>query len=107
MTQAEAETSDSFNPLRIVVAVLLLLLAVAFAARWYGEQVGVPRYCDDPGQALAQLEQILTEALPAGDGPRLPYIVAAKLLFLIPQTAGEPLADYLDRVRAQLQRECR
>ena len=88
-----------FRPLRLVMVILLLVLGLSFAAQWYARQVTLPRYCDHPEQALLHVEQLLTERRPAGDGARKPYVIAARLTFLVPRQHDEPLADYLASVR--------
>ncbi len=95
-----------FNPLRVVIPVLAALLAVSVLAQWYARSVSLPRYCEDPVDTLDHLERILAEDRPAGDGSRRPYVVAAKLLFLVPRGAGEEPSTYLDRVRRHLRVQC-
>lgn len=104
---AGAARGKPFNPLRVIVPVLAALLAVSAFSQWYAHSVSLPRYCDDPAHALAHLERTLSENRPADDGSRRPYIVAAKLLFLVPREADEAQAPYLERVRHQLQAQCR
>lgn len=96
-----------FNPLGIVVVVLAILAGLSLWSRWYAEAVSTPRYCEDTEQTMKTLAKILTQDRPAGDEPRLPYVVAAKLLFLLPRGSDEPVADYLVRVRTHLERICR
>lgn len=107
MDTAHAPGSKPFSPLRVVVPVLAALLAVSVLAQWYARSVSLPRYCEDPARTLTHLERILTEDRPAGDGSRRPYVVAAKLLFLVPRGADEGQGTYLDRVRRHLQVQCR
>ena len=90
----------------MIVPVLVALLAVSALAQWYGRTVSLPRYCEDPAGALAHLERILAEDRPAGDGSRRPYVVAAKLLFLLPREADEDRGRYLERVRRHLRVQC-
>ncbi len=105
-TVSDKEDFRPFNPLRVIIPVLLLTLSVSFAARWYAQQVSLPRYCEDPAQALHHLEQIIVEDRPAGDSARKPYIIAAKLLFLLPLESSESREDYLQRVQQHLRRQC-
>jgi hypothetical protein len=49
----------------------------------------------------------MSERRPAGEESRRNYIVAAKLTFLVPRTADEPLDAYLQRVRRRLEQQCR
>ncbi len=90
-----------------MLVVLTVLLLISFASRWYATQVSLPRYCQQPEQVLQRIQAIITEKKPAGDGARRDYIVAAKLKFLIPSTADEPLDAYLLRLRNRLEEECR
>ena len=69
----------------------------------------MPRYCDEPVETtLQRAQQLLTERKPTDDDfeSRRPYIVAAKLLFLLPRSDGESTDVYLARIRQHLQREC-
>ena len=90
-----------------VVLVALLLVAISLLARQYRGEVALPRYCADPGNAIELLERVMTEKRPAGDQPRRPYLVAAKLMFLVPRQADEPVAAYLDRVAVHIGATCR
>ena len=96
-----------FRPLRLVAVILLILLAISAAAQWYARNVTLPRYCKDPIQTLTHVRQLLTEQRPAGDGDRKPYIIAARLTFLIPRQPDEPLARYLDRLQRHIDQQCR
>ncbi len=92
--------------LRIVGFVLLLMLLVSAWSTWYANQVTLPRYCDKQEETLQHLEQVLKEPEPAGDESRIPYIIAAKLIFLLPKQTGESIPDYLERVRVHLWKTC-
>ncbi len=93
--------------LRVAGAVLLVMLLISLWARWYGQEVSLPRYCDDPQAAILYLEKVLSDKRPAGDEARRPYIVAAKILFLLPRNPAENQPAYLDRVRNHIQDTCR
>ena len=95
-----------FRPIRLVLAVLILLTMIFFASRWYATTVSIPRYCAQPDIALQRLAAVLSEEKPAGDGPRRAYVVAAKLGFLLPAQADETVDAYLRRLRDHLHREC-
>jgi hypothetical protein len=95
-----------FRPVRVVLVVFAALLLVSFASHWYAGEVSLPRYCQQPELALQRLAAVITENRPAGEEARLDYIVAAKLEFLVPPTADEPLDAYLQRVRRRLERQC-
>ena len=96
-----------FRPLRLVLVILVILLAISAAAQWYSRNVTLPRYCQEPIQTLTRVRQLLTERRPAGDGDRKPYIIAARLTFLIPQQPDEPLEQYLDRLQRHIDQQCR
>jgi hypothetical protein len=90
--------------LGVVAAALMLVFR---AAEWRSDQVLLPRYCDDPDAHLERVRRILTESDPAGEESRRPYIIAAKLMFLVPQETGESVEHYLTRLRRRLDATCR
>ncbi len=96
-----------FRPMRVVLVILLLLLAISGAAQWYSRNVTMPRYCEQPVETLARVRQLLTERRPAGDGDRKPYIIAARLTFLIPRESNEELDTYLQRLQQHIDQQCR
>lgn len=98
--------SPGFHPLRVIIPVVVALLAISWWSRWYAGAVSVPRYCEDPGEALRLLERVVNEPEPAGDDARRPYLVAAKLLFLVPREGDEPVSRYLLRVERYLDSHC-
>jgi hypothetical protein len=100
-------TGPGFRPVRLVLAALAALLLVSFAGNWYAGQVSLPRYCQQPELALQRLAAIISENRPAGEDARRDYIVAAKLEFLVPPTADEPLDAYLQRLGRLLEQQCR
>ncbi len=93
--------------LRVTGAVLLIMLLISVWARWYGQQVSLPRYCEDPQGTVQHLEKVLVEKRPAGDEARRPYIIAAKILFLLPRHPEEGQTAYLTRIRTHIQDTCR
>ncbi len=93
--------------LRVTGAVLLIMLLISVWARWYGQQVSLPRYCENPQSTLQYLEKVIEEKRPAGDEARRPYIVAAKILFLLPRNSEEEQTAYLSRIRTYIQDTCR
>ncbi len=93
--------------LPVVAVTALLMLSISSAIEWYSDAVSLPRYCADPQQALHYLEADLRQQRPAGEEARRPYLIAAKLLFLIPRASNESIPDYLDRVELELLRRCR
>ncbi len=95
-----------FRPWRLIAAVFAIMLGISAASRWYARDITLPRYCEDPAQALTDLRRVLTEDRPAGDGARRPFIVAARLMFLVPRNGDEPLEDYLRRLRGHMAERC-
>lgn len=89
------------------LALAAALSAVFSAAEWYGERVSVPRYCDDPEGHVTRVGRILSEPRPAEEDSRRPYVIAAKLLYLVPQQRDEAVADYLARLRHRIEAACR
>lgn len=104
-------TSDkpapAFSPWRVAVPVALVLLLVSAWVQWHARDVSIPRYCANPEQNLGYLENVLTQPRPADADPRRPYVVAAKLMFLVPQQLDEPIVTYLARVKRHLEQVCR
>ena len=100
-------TPLGFHPVRLVLVVLVALLVVFRASDWYAGQVSVPRYCEQQELMLQHLLSINTQKRPAGENARRNYIVAAKLEFLLPRMADEPLDAYVSRLRTQLDEQCR
>lgn len=96
-----------FRPLRLIVIILLILLGISTAAQWYSGNVTMPRYCDDPVQIIERVHSVLTERTPAGDGDRKPYIIAARLTFLVPRKSDEPLDVYIKRLQRHIDQQCR
>lgn len=87
--------------------ILGLLLAISFAAQWYARQVTLPRYCQYPAGTLDRVRQLLSERNPAGEGDRKPYIIAARLTFLLPRESEEPLERYIQRLQQHIDMQCR
>jgi len=98
--------ATSFKPVRFIIAIFLIILLISQAIKWYSHSVTLPRFCEDPELALHYLEEIVTKRSPAGDDPRRPYIIAAKLIYLVPKQADEPVNDYIHRVRRDLNQRC-
>jgi len=106
VNNTETDDFKPFNPLQVIVPVLLLMLSVSFAARWYSQQVSLPRYCENPEQTVMYLQKIITETRPAGEQSRRPYIIAAKLIFLLPRESNETDQAYIKRVKQYLRKQC-
>lgn len=98
---------SGFQPVRLVLAVLAILLLIFYASRWYAAQVSLPRYCHETELVLQRLAAINFESRPAGDSSRRNYIVAAKLEFLLPARSNEKVEDYLLRLKTRLEEQCR
>lgn len=105
--ESERGAVRTFWPLGLITGVAAVMLLVNLSIRGYSQVVSLPRYCGSIDQTLGQLEQILTQSRPAADADHRAYLIAAKLLFLVPQQAGEPGDAYLARVRSDLQERCR
>ncbi|MCP3661372.1 MAG: hypothetical protein GY696_02575 [Gammaproteobacteria bacterium] len=102
----ELASKPPFRPLKLIMGVLLTLLLISAAAQWYARNITMPRYCEDPAGILARVRKLLTEERPAGDGDRKPYIIAARLTFLIPRESNEPLESYMDRLTRHIDQQC-
>ena len=96
-----------FRPMKMVLVVLLIVLGISGAAQWYSSNITLPRYCNNPVQVLEHVRRLLTEREPAGDGERKPYIIAARLTFLIPRESNEGLEEYLNRLKQHIDTQCR
>lgn len=96
-----------FKPWRLIGFVVGLLLLISLWLKWYTGAVSMPRYCKNPVQTMFYLEKVLTEESPAGDEARRPYLIAAKLIYLIPQQRNESVSDYLRRLEQRIQEQCR
>jgi hypothetical protein len=103
----DSNDKPPFRPLRLVAVVLVIMLGISSAAQWYSSNITLPRYCEDPVGVLTHVRQLLTETHPAGDEDRKPYIIAARLTFLIPQESEEPLTIYINRLRGHIEQQCR
>ncbi len=76
-------------------------------AQWYADTAAMPRYCEEPAATIARVSEILRDETPAKLSSKRPYVVAAKLIFLIPQADREPTEEYLARLRAEIGKTCR
>ncbi len=99
------------SPLLGVFAIFI----IAAGALWFvtqmaekrGSEVLLRRYCDDPARHVALVRDILTKSEPAGEKTRRPYIIAAKLLYIVQRKANEPVPAYLERLRQNVVSACR
>ncbi len=99
---------SNFKPIRLVLIILVIMLIISQSVKWYSQSVTLPRFCEDPEMAVHHLEEIISKKAPAGEGykGRKPYIIAAKLIYLIPQGSSEANQDYINRVRQELSKRC-
>ncbi len=100
--------ASKFKPFRFIFFIFLIMLFISQAIKWYSTSVTLPRFCEDPGLALHHLEEIISKPHPAGNTreTRRPYIIAAKLIYLVPQKSNESIENYLHRVRRELSQRC-
>ena len=94
---------------RVIIVFALTTAVMLFifnSADWYANEAALPRYCDDPGRAVEIVQEIMTSPTPGQGEKRRPYIVAAKLIFLVPQEKGEAMPDYMQRLRSRISQSC-
>ncbi|MCP3933410.1 MAG: hypothetical protein GY705_30440 [Bacteroidetes bacterium] len=96
----------SFNPLKVIIPILIALLSVSVMSQWYASNVTVPRYCKTPEQTLHNLKDLLDENSNIDNSKRRQHMIAAKLLFLHPRQENESKVDYIQRLRYQLINKC-
>jgi len=91
----------------IVFAVTALVMLFIFnSADWYASNSALPRYCENPQETVEIVREILTSDTPGEGKERRPYIVAAKLIFLVPQEEGEEMEAYMTRLRSRISQSC-
>lgn len=95
-----------FNPLKIIIPVLLALLSVSLMSQWYANNVSFPRYCKSPETTLTALAELLEEESLLDNDQRRQYMIAAKILFLYPKHNDENKTDYLLRLRQLILVKC-
>jgi len=83
-----------------------LLLFAFNRAEHHAEDVSLPRYCDNPDGHVRLVGKILDEKNPVGNAARKPYVIAAKLIYIIPRREAEPLQSYLHRLRQRILDSC-
>ncbi|MCK4711520.1 MAG: hypothetical protein KAT26_01435 [Marinosulfonomonas sp.] len=83
-----------------------LMLFIFNSADWYANKAALPRYCENPTRAVLIVEEILTSPTPGEGEVRRPYIIAAKLIFLVPQEEDEAMPDYMERLRRRISQSC-
>lgn len=96
--------------MRRILAVFLFtsvaMVLIFDAAQWYADNAALPRYCENPAGAVELVREILSSADPAEGEPKRPYVIAAKLIFLVPREDAEPLQSYLSRLRRRISESC-
>jgi hypothetical protein len=102
----ESSPEAPFHPIRLILVILALLVSISFAAQWYSRNITMPRYCEYSDDILLKVRDVLTQRTPAGTGDRKPWIIAARLTFLVPREADEPLESYLNRLQRHLDQQC-
>lgn len=90
----------------VFVVTAALMLFIFNSADWYATNAALPRYCENPVETVEIVQEILTSPTPSEGKEKRPYIVAAKLIFLVPQSDGEALDDYLFRLRRRISKIC-
>ncbi|MCP3868440.1 MAG: hypothetical protein GY703_10155 [Gammaproteobacteria bacterium] len=105
-SQQSPAQENPFHPVKMVFIVMLIILGISAAAQWYATSITLPRYCDDPDRILDNVRKLLTEQNPAGEGDRKPYIIAARLTFLVPRQSEESLEPYLERLKSHINAQC-
>ena len=106
MNNPSIPVAPRFNPLKIIIPVLLALLSVSLMSQWYANNISLPRYCENPQKALQSLRGLMDESMALRDEQRRQNMIAAKLLFLHPQQSEESSEDYLQRLRYLMLSEC-
>ncbi|MCP4076438.1 MAG: hypothetical protein GY744_09660 [Gammaproteobacteria bacterium] len=114
MNQPTLQTEDHtqglikapFNPLKVILPVLIALLSVSLMAQWYASNVTLPRFCKDPQQTLHQLSKLLDDEASIHTEQRRQTMIAAKLLFLNPMHQDESKPDYLRRLNYFMLNQC-
>lgn len=84
----------------------VIMLFIFNSADWYASKAALPRYCSNPQQSVEIVREILASPTPGEGKKRRPYIVAAKLIFLVPQEEGESLDAYMVRLRQRISKSC-
>ncbi len=85
----------------------VVMVGVFRFAGWRAETALLPRFCEDPAGTIAIVRAILRDPDPTHGQKHRPYIIAAKLIFLVPQHPDEPETAYLDRLRGRIDESCR
>jgi len=87
------------------VTAITMVLIFRFAG-WRAENALLPRYCEDPRASIEYVRRIVEDGGPQEGEKRRPYIIAAKLIFLVPQQADEPAEAWMGRIEQRLSERC-
>lgn len=90
----------------VLAVVTVALSAIFHAADWYADDVLLLRYCAAPSSSVSLVERILTDPRPAGNSATEPYVIAAKLIYLVPRQPDETLPIYLARLNRKIAARC-
>ncbi len=82
------------------------MLFIFHSADWYATNSALPRYCNNPDETVAIVRKILTSDTPVENQKKRPFIIAAKLIFLVPQEDGETVEQYIPRLRNRISETC-
>ncbi len=97
--------------MRRILAVFFItsvaMLLIFDAAEWYADNSALPRYCENPAGTVEHVREILSSAAPMSGKSKRPYVVAAKLIFLVPREDAEPMQSYLARLQGRISETCR
>ena len=92
--------------LAVFAVTAIVMLFIFHSADWYANNAALPRYCENPRQTVEIVREIISSDTPGEGKKRRPYIIAAKLIFLIPQEEDEPLETYTKRLRTRISQAC-
>jgi len=95
-----------YRLLAVFVTTAAIMTFIFRAAGWYADEAALPRYCSDPESALRKVALIVAGQTAEYEHDRRGYIVASKLLFLVPRKDAEPLDVYLERLRGRISGAC-
>lgn len=88
------------------ITAVMMLLIFRYAG-WYADTSAIPRYCKDPTATIGYVADILSSPTPVGEAKKRPWLVAAKLIFLVPQQNDETQQAYLQRLKQVISEKCR
>jgi len=92
--------------LSVLAVTAVIMLGVFHAAGWYADHSSLPRFCADSDRALSRVRDILSDHMAGYSRDKRGFIVASKLIFLVPQRDGESLDEYEARLRVEIGKTC-